>query len=208
MKRNPTRSRDWILSAALVTVALASIAWIYSADRDVDDDAPQAQRLPAVQMDDFVVQSMDAQGRLKQRLEGRRLVQFAVGSEIDAPYLTLYDTHQKSVWRIQSDSGTAPASGDEVLLFGNVHIWRGGIADRDRIDIYTQDLRVLPQAQYAETRAPVRIHTRKSELQSNGARVYLNTRKIELPAAVKHIYRNLEKLQQDGGLGVWGKGYD
>ena len=188
MKRNFI-GKDWILLVALVTLVLVVVAWLVVVNQHVDGNGAQAQHLPTLQMNDFVSLGMDLQGHPKQRLKGKQLVHFAAAnySEIEAPDLSLYDAHQGS-WRIQSDHGIFLRASDEVLLSGNVHIWRSDALDRDKIDIYTQNLRLYLQAEYAETRAPARVHTEQSSSVSHGARIYLNTREIELLTSVKHIY--------------------
>ena len=187
-------AKQWGPIVILLMVVLGSGWGVYSLNLRDNDSSPGSAHIPSAYLENFVALRMDQHGLLKRRLEGDYMTQFVTGnSEVKKPYLVLYDQNRPS-WNIRSDKGSVLAYGDVVLLSGNVHMWRNTPDNNREIDIYTRNLRVLSQSDYAETEEPVRLQTLKTTLQGTGMRVYLASNKIELLSRVKTVYdRNLDK---------------
>ncbi|MGI9335200.1 MAG: LPS export ABC transporter periplasmic protein LptC [Gammaproteobacteria bacterium] len=183
------RWQGWWPGAVLFVVAGAS-AWVL-AELNRERNAPEGEpaRVPDFYLNEFETVNHDEQGRLERRLRARHLAHFpeSGASELEAPSVTLYQP-DATPWRVESEHGWLSESGQVLLLLGEVHIWRNNAAGQRIMDVVTQDLRVMPEADYAETDEPVVITTPHSRTTGVGLRIYLKLGRMELLSDVKSTY--------------------
>ena len=90
-------------------------------------------------MENFTTTTMDTLGRPARRLTAERMDHYPA-NDLQVyvhPYLLLYDASQGEPWQVVSERGEVPAGGKELMLLGNVDIWRnkpdGSLEIRDRL---------------------------------------------------------------------------
>ena len=71
------------------------------------------------------------------------------------------------------------------MLLGQVDIWRNKPDGKPEIHIETEDLKVLPGDEYAETALPVSISTPESFTRGTGMRAYLGESRVQLLSDVR-----------------------
>jgi lipopolysaccharide export system protein LptC len=106
--------------------------------------------------------------------------------ELTHPHLVMY-REQAEPWHVASERGWVSADDDVVMLLGKVDIWRDTPDGKREIHVETEDLRVLPNDQYAETELPVSISTPESFTRGTGMRAYLDESRVELLSRVRTV---------------------
>ncbi len=171
---------------AVLIVLAASSAWIlHDLEPELLAGGEPPIQVPDLIVENFVTTVRDEEGRPTQRIEAVYMAHFPeTGTrEFTWPRLTMYREDPTS-WQIRSERGWLSASGDVMLLQGEVLIWRNDRDGAPRIEIKTRDLRVLPDANYGETDRPVVVTTRHSRSRGVGMRAWLEKGRLELLSQV------------------------
>lgn len=173
-------------AAALVAVACVSGWMLYTFDLDplATVQAPPPE-VPNAWIEHFVTVEMDEAGRPKRRLEAEYMaVNPDETSELSHPYYVLYRAGGEP-WHVRSERGRVSADGKVVMLLGKVDIWRNDASGARDLDVRTEDLRVLPDAEYGETAERVTIRTPASTSEGVGMRAWLDESRLELLSRVR-----------------------
>jgi lipopolysaccharide export system protein LptC len=176
----------WVPAAVLVVFAVASTLWLVGLG-DQDGESKRFQgHAPDLTMEEFEVTTMGEDGRPLRRLSAAYMAHFTdTGTkELRRPHLVVYQK-QAEPWHVASERGWVSAGNDVLMLLGKVDIWRDGPDGKREIHIETQDLRVLPREEYAETELPVSISTPESLTRGTGMRAYLGESRVQLLSKVK-----------------------
>lgn len=175
--------------AVVLTVALASVWIVHSLEADVGGRAEAPAHVPDFYMKQFATTTMDANGLPLRRLEAEYMAHFPDSEthEFSRPYLVMYGKGG-APWHVKSERGWLSADGDVMLLLGPVDIWRNSKAGPRRLTIETEDLRVLPDAEYGETDKPVVITTPHARSSGVGMRAHLDESRVELLSQVRTVY--------------------
>ena len=175
---------------AVLLVLAASSAWILY---DLEPKPLPGEELP-VPVPDFFIENFvttirDVEGRPRQRIEAVYMAHFPeTGTrELTWPRLTMYRDNTNP-WQMRSERGWVSASGDVMLLQGEVLIWRNDRDGAPRIEIKTRDLRVLPETDYGETDQPVVVTTPHSRSRGVGMRAWLEKGRLELRSQVHTVF--------------------
>jgi len=104
--------------------------------------------------------------------------------ELTHPHLVVY-REEAEPWHVASERGWVSADNDVLMLLGKVNIWRNRPDGKREIHIETEDLRVLPDDEYAETALPVSISTPESHTRGTGMRAYLGDSRVQLLSKVR-----------------------
>ena len=113
--------------------------------------------------------------------------------KLDRPHLEIYGDEDKP-WQVVADRGWMSSGNEVVLLHGDVEIWREGDDGRRSYEVLTEELRVLPEEQYAETQQPAVIVAPGGITHSIGMRANFGHGRLELIERVRSRYE--QKLQQ------------
>lgn len=93
-------------------------------------------------------------------------------TELDNPHLTVYQDAEPP-WEIDAEQAWVSADRSIVLLTGEVVIDRAGGTKTPPTTIFTRNLRVQPQEDYAETDEAVRVESDDDWLDAVGMRAWL-----------------------------------
>lgn len=122
---------------------------------------------------------MDETGKVKNRLVAKSMAHYDNDTtELDQPVMTMYE-NDAPPWVIKSDTGTVLQNGKEVVLNGKVYIDREAAKGIRSVNVFTTNLRVLPESEYAETEDHVEIVSPPDRISGTGMRFYF-TRPIKL----------------------------
>jgi lipopolysaccharide export system protein LptC len=176
----------WVPTAMLVVLAVASSLWLTGLGDRQGEIKRFVSRTPDLTMQEFEVTTMGEDGRPLRRLSAAYMAHFSdTGTkELTQPHLIVY-REQAEPWHVASERGRVSADNDVLMLLGEVDIWRNSPDGKREIHIETENLRVLPREEYAETDLPVRISTRETLTRGTGMRVYLGESRVQLLSQVK-----------------------
>jgi lipopolysaccharide export system protein LptC len=140
---------------------------------------------PDSTMENFTRWAMDEQGVPKSRLKARFMAHFPHddSSEFEQPQVELYRTVGKP-WHVIAESAWVDGSGDVMILYGEVTIWREN-DDGSRLELITRDLKILLDNEYAETEHPVSLIDKSSVIDAVGMRADFSKNRIEFMDEVK-----------------------
>ena len=179
---------NWMPAAVLVVLAVASSLWLAELGDPQGEVKRFTGRAPDLTMREFEVTSMGEDGNPLRRLSAAYMAHFSDTDtkELTQPHLVIYREGGEP-WNIASERGWVSADNDVLMLLGQVNIWRESPDGKREITIETEDLRVLPREDYAETELPVRISTPESFTRGTGMRAYLRESRVQLLSKVKTI---------------------
>ena len=178
----------WVPTVMLAALAIVSTAWLLQ----LGESDGRVERFnghgPDLTMEEFEVTTMGEEGSPLRRLSAAYMAHFPdTGTkELTRPHLVVY-RDQGEPWNVASERGWVSADNNELMLLGKVDIWRNSADGRREIHIETEDLRVLPDQEYAETELPVRLSTPESLTRGTGMRAYLGESRVQLLSQVKTV---------------------
>ena len=184
----------WVPTVMLAALAIASTLWLGQLG-NVDGKARRFDgHAPDLTMEEFDVTDMGEDGRPLRRLSAAYMAHFSdTGTkELTHPHLVIY-RDQGEPWNVASDRGWVSADNDVLMLLGKVDIWRNTVEGKREIHIETEDLRVLPDDEFADTALAVRFSTPESLTTGTGMRAYLGESRVELLSKVKTTIQPVAK---------------
>lgn len=176
----------WVPAMVLIALAVASGAWLANLAKHEPTRAKVSGHAPDVTMEEFEVVEMGGNGTPLRRLSAAYMAHFAETEtkELTHPHLVIYKEDAEP-WHVVSRRGWVSADNDELMLLGEVDIWRNYPNGKREVHIETEDLRVLPNDEFAETELPVTISTPETLTRGTGMRAYLGEGRVELLSNVK-----------------------
>jgi lipopolysaccharide export system protein LptC len=170
----------------LVVLAVASSLWLASLSTTSAVIKRFEGRAPDLTMEEFEVTSMGEDGSPLRRLSAAYMAHFTdtETKELTHPHLVVYQ-EEAEPWHVASERGWVSADNDVLMLLGKVNIWRNRPDGKPEIHIETEDLKVLPREEFAETELPVSISTPESFTRGTGMRAYLGESRVQLLSDVR-----------------------
>lgn len=176
--------------ALLTLLILASLSWwiLSIIDPDARQQITISKEGPDHFMENFVATSLGKAGTPVHRLKAIRLTHYPneEHSDLVQPELTFFKKDD-NIWVASAMSGAIMEDGKEVILTDNVHIQRPGDV-LSEINIKTRNLRVVPDADYAETASSVVIQQNENTVTATGMQAYFAKGEIELLSDVRGWY--------------------
>lgn len=179
-----------LIFLAVVLLIVAYGNWLVTTFQSTSVNAAQeARHDPDLFAEDVTSTIMDANGSPRYRLTAKVINHYPDDKSVSlqAPRLEYY-RNQLPPWTAESDSGRIYDKGQQVFLDGQVTMQRPAEGKQPATHLYTQDMLILPQDNYAETAAAVKIKSGKSELKGTGMRVYISEGRLELLAKGEGVY--------------------
>jgi len=176
----------WFPAVVLIGLAVASGIWLTELGKYQPVSARLEGHAPDVTMEEFEVTDMGSDGTPLRRLSAAYMAHFAdtETKELTHPHLVIYKQDAEP-WHVVSQRGWVSADNEVLMLLGEVDIWRNYPDGKREIHIETEDLRVLPNDEFAETELPVTISTPESLTRGTGMHAYLGEGRVELLSNVK-----------------------
>ena len=178
----------WVPTMALAILAVVSTLWLSQLGSRDDLKKRFTGHAPDLTMEEFEVTTMGEDGRPSRRLSAAYMAHFSdtQTKELTHPHLVVYRAEEEP-WHVASERGWVSADNDVLMLLGKVNIWRNQPDGKREIHIETEDLRVLPDDEYAETALPVSISTPESHTRGTGMRAYLGESRVQLLSKVRTV---------------------
>ena len=178
----------WVPAVVLVGLAVVSTLWLAELGNPPGETKRFAGHAPDFTMEEFEVTTMGENGSPLHRLSAAYMAHFSDTDtkELTHPHLIIY-REETQPWHVASERGWVSADNDVLMLLGKVNIWRNSPDGKREIHIETEDLRVLPREEYAETELPASISTPESLTRGTGMRAYLGESRVQLLSMVKTI---------------------
>lgn len=179
-----------LIIVAVVLLIVAYGNWLVTTFQSTSVTAQQeASHDPDLFAEDIISTIMDAKGNPRYRLTAQVINHHPDDKSISlqAPRLEFF-RNQLPPWTAESDSGRIYDKGQQIFLDGQVTMQRPAENKQPATRLYTRDMLILPQDEYAETAAAVKINSGKSELRGTGMRVYMSEGRLELLAKGEGVY--------------------
>ena len=176
----------WLPTVVLIGLAVASSIWLARLGSTGTVVERFEGRAPDFTMEEFEVTSMGEDGTPLRRLSAAYMAHFidTETKELNHPHLVVYRADAEP-WHVASERGWVSADNEVLMLLGKVNIWRNKPDGKPEIHIETEDLKVLPREEYAETELPVSISTPESLTHGTGMRAYLGESRVQLLSNVR-----------------------
>ncbi len=174
--------------AAMAVTALAT--WL-SRELEFSRQADEQARRHVVDyfFNRFTTVTMDEQGVPTYRLTAERLEHYGDTDtmELTRPTLVLHQP-DGSDWHARAERGWVGRNGNLVRLSGNVVLVQPGKGDREPLRLTTEQLRIRPKKDYADTDEPVEITSHYSRTTAVGMQAFLREDRVILLSEVRGIH--------------------
>jgi len=99
-------------------------------------------------------------------------------SELDYPVYEMFRRDKPPII-VSADKGWVTSNNEVVLLRGNVYLYENDEFGERKLEIFTEDARILIDQNYAETDKPATVIGRTKVINSIGLRAYLQEERVE-----------------------------
>lgn len=142
----------------LCVLALLTFWLRYATDLDEPRRDGKHRHDPDYIVTDSTLRKMDPTGALKYTLSAKEIRHYPDDDSTDLtmPAVTHLNPESPPV-TMSADTGHVTSKGDQVDLYGNVHIQRAASPKDPELNAYTAELTVLPDDEKAFTAHPVKI---------------------------------------------------
>ncbi len=181
-----------------LTIILAIIAGFsyWTLDKLTDDDVTKLSKLahyPDYYMENFTTLTMNQDGTPKNRLNAEYMAHYPDDntSELHEPELEIYRQDKQPIY-VESDMGWVTSNNDVILLSGNVYLHQNDNNGELKLELITEDARVLVDQKYAETDKAATLISKKSTTTSIGMRAYLQEQRMEF---LNNVHTTIESSE-------------
>lgn len=170
----------WKLAIVLIAGALFSY-WIL--EQLTEDDVSRLNELahyPDYYMENFTTLTMNQDGTPKNRLNASYMAHYPDDNttELHDPELEIFQENKPPII-VNSDKGWVTSNNEVILLSGNVYLHQDDEFGERKIELITEDARVLVDQEYAETKKPATLISGRAVTKSIGLRAYLQEQRLE-----------------------------
>lgn len=178
----------WKLAFILAIVAGCSYWALDKLNEDSVTRLNQLAHYPDFYMENFTTLTMDQDGTPKNRLKAVYMAHYPDDntSELHEPEFEIF-RKDKSPVMVRSDKGWVISDNDVILLSGNVYLHQNDAEGNLKLELITEDARVLVDQKYAETDKAVTLNSKKSTTTAIGMRAYLQEQRMEFLSNVQTI---------------------
>ncbi|HIF50640.1 MAG TPA: LPS export ABC transporter periplasmic protein LptC [Thiotrichaceae bacterium] len=170
----------WKLALLLAIIASVSY-WVL--DKLNEDGVSQLSKLahyPDYYMENFTTLTMNQDGTPKNRLNATYIAHYPDDntSELHEPQLEIFRQDKPPII-VKSDKGWITSNNDVILLSGNVYLHQNDADGNPKLELITEDARILVGEKYAETDKATTLISKKSITTAIGMRAYLQEQRME-----------------------------
>ncbi|MCI0654985.1 MAG: LPS export ABC transporter periplasmic protein LptC [Methylococcaceae bacterium] len=134
--------------------------------------------------------TMTEEGKPKNKLIAESMVHFKDDdtTELEKPVFTYFNA-EAPPWVVHSDRGFISTRGETIVLGGKVWITRAAAPGIEPVTINTENLRIKPKTDYAETDKFAELISNRNRISGIGLSLYFGEHKrITLHSSVRGIY--------------------
>jgi len=186
----PFRLDKWLV--VVLVAALSTLSWWLPLEQrpaPALSHAIQLEHVVDYSLTDFDLTAMSAAGRPRYHLQAASLRHYADDDTADltAPRLKIF-RKELSPWWVQSKRAVVASGGTAVVLQDDVQARRLTEVPADKLELFTSVLKVIPDRQYAETAAPVRLISAQGVTRGVGLEADFKAQQYRLLAQVSGDY--------------------
>lgn len=181
--------KNYFIGAILLVVAAFTFWLAQQSEESATAFKPQSHT-PDYYFQGVTATVMNLQGEPSQTLVAEKMIHYPDddSTELQRPNLTIFD-NDNPPWKVVSESGWISGDGEVLLLNGKVKIDRRASSTIRAMHMTTQDLRIQPKENYAETDADVHAWSHGDIIDAKGMQAWFNTPiRIKLLANVRGHY--------------------
>ena len=178
----------------LTVAALSTLSWwlplrMGPAPPETSAVMPEARHVPDFFLGEFELTSMDRAGVLRYRLVADGMTHYGDNdtADVSAPRMTLFRPSGPP-WQARSAVGWVAADGEMVHLTGDVVITRAGKGGGPGLELRSEEMRMWPEKEYAETELPVTLRDALGVTQAVGLNADLKQDVVSLQSEVRGVY--------------------
>ncbi len=180
---------------AIILAIIAGFSY-WTLDKLTDDDVTKLSKLahyPDYYMENFTTLTMNQDGTPKNRLNAEYMAHYPDDntSELHEPELEIYRQDKQPIY-VESDMGWVTSNNDVILLSGNVYLHQNDNNGELKLELITEDARVLVDQKYAETDKAATLISKKSTTTSIGMRAYLQEQRMEF---LNNVHTTIESSE-------------
>ncbi len=178
------------LYLALLAAAAGASSWFLAElERSLRQTQERDDSTPVLSAENYAATKINAAGEREYTLVGPHLERLPGerGTFFDAPLMHTFE-NRAEVWEIRAERAWAAPHNDVIELREAVRAERPASTGQKPVRLDTRDLRLVPNQDYGETAAPVRVETPEGVATGVGARVWLAEDRIELLSHVRGTY--------------------
>ena len=168
---------------------LAGIGTWWLAERGAVEDIAARQSdgsgAPDYYVNDLTATTMTSEGNPARTLRTPHLQHLPASdvTAIQSPRFSVYQDEGQP-WQVRAEHGQISADGEIILLQGIVTVEKAGTGGTRALRLVTQDLRIHPSRDYAETDEPVRVESDGDRIDASGMQAWLRN-----PVRLKFLSR-------------------
>ncbi|MEK7321454.1 MAG: LPS export ABC transporter periplasmic protein LptC [Pseudomonadota bacterium] len=149
----------------------------------------EARHIPDFFLTEFDLTSMDIAGAPRYRLQAQAMTHYADDdtADIALPRMTVFRGNA-SPWQARAGQGWVAGEGEMVKLMEDVVIERPASAAAQGLEIRSDEMRVWPAREYAETERPVFLRSALGVTRAVGLHADFKHDVVELRAEVRGEY--------------------
>jgi len=144
---------------------------------------------PDYYMEKFTVTAMNSAGQPRYRLDGDHMQHYPDDdtTELTKPHIEIY-AEAAPPWYIDAERGWVSADGELVLLLGGVLARQEDTAAKRTTTLTSDELRIRPNDEYAETDKPVTLKSGPNIVEAIGMRAYIREGRLQLLSNARGKY--------------------
>ena len=178
------------LFAILLLVVVTAFTWWTNQllKPDQEKRAATPTNNPDHYVENFVSKTLNKDGRLVHELQAPYLIHYMSNdrAEVKQPHLIFYKEAGET-WHVNADQATTYKGGEEILLVGNVVLYRPA-AKRTELRINTERLRVFSKEQLAETQDHIVMVNPSGTVEAVGMQANFKLDQVQLFSKVRGYY--------------------
>jgi lipopolysaccharide export system protein LptC len=173
---------------ALILIIAAGFSY-WALEKLSGDDLTTLSKLahyPDYYMENFTTLTMNQDGTPKNRLNAVYMAHYPDDNttELHKPEYEIFRQDKPPII-VSADKGWVTSDNDVVLLKGNVYLHQNDDFGELKLELITEDARILVDQNYAETDKPATLIGKRSVINSIGMRAYLQEERMEFLSNVQ-----------------------
>lgn len=179
----------WVSSFVLVLLSVLSFVYLQSVEDSTEETRDIVERKPDYFIENMRRISRTESGEIKNIVLSDLVVHYPDddSTELTKPYMEIY-SESKEPWKVRSISAWIAKENQEILLEGDVNLWRKDKKGDVIYTLNTEKLKIKPEEKYAETSSPATITTPESVTNTVGFKFFFENGRIELSNRVRTRY--------------------
>lgn len=180
---------SWVISTFFLVFAALSFLLLQNVEEGLREERKVTTREPDYYLESMIRTTTNIGGNLKNILRSNLVEHFPDDDSLELlePHFEIYNEGPEP-WHVVSERAWVSSGNEIVLLKGKVDIWKNNEYGEKAYEIFTSEVKVLPDEKYAETDMPAKIIGPGSETDTIGMRVKFSEGRVELMDRVRTTY--------------------